>query len=133
MRVFPILQLYGVLVFLVALEIDVFSHAFAVIRQTGTRTSRILPNNHRQNFASNPRKEHPSRRRRFLNHHLIRLDAAVNDDDDLSRGDARGAAMMLEDVSVSRGSAQILSNIDWRIEPNSKWALVGTNGCGKSK
>ena len=52
--------------------------------------------------------------------------------DVLSRGDAKGAALRLEQISVSRGSAQILQNIDWRIEPKSKWALVGTNGCGKS-
>ena len=58
--------------------------------------------------------------------------AVVEENYELSRGDARGAAMLVEDVSVARGSSQILSNIDWRIEPNSKWALVGTNGCGKS-
>lgn len=127
MRAFPILQIHGLLVIL-AFGGNVFSNAFVVIGQHGRR-SRILPNHNRQNIASNPRKEHPSRR--HLNT-LIRLDAAANDDE-LSRGDARGAAMMLEDISVSRGSSQILSNIDWRIEPNSKWALVGTNGCGKSK
>jgi len=40
--------------------------------------------------------------------------------------------LLLEDISVSRGSSQILSNIDWRIEPKSKFALVGANGAGKS-
>lgn len=63
---------------------------------------------------------------------IILLHAANRPEDDLSRGDARGAAIRLESISVSRGSAQILSNIDWRVEPKSKWALVGTNGCGKS-
>jgi ATPase subunit of ABC transporter with duplicated ATPase domains len=52
--------------------------------------------------------------------------------DDLSRGDARGAALLLDDISVSRGSASILTNVNWRIEPKSKWAVVGSNGCGKS-
>jgi ATPase subunit of ABC transporter with duplicated ATPase domains len=52
--------------------------------------------------------------------------------DDLSRGDARGAALLLDDISVSRGSTSILSNVNWRIEPKSKWAVVGSNGCGKS-
>jgi ATP-binding cassette subfamily F protein 3 len=52
---------------------------------------------------------------------------------DLShRGDARGAAIRLQDVSVTLGTAQILRNIDWRIEPRAKWALVGENGSGKS-
>lgn len=40
--------------------------------------------------------------------------------------------MLLENISVYRGSSQILSNIDWRLEPKSKFALVGTNGAGKS-
>jgi ATPase subunit of ABC transporter with duplicated ATPase domains len=50
----------------------------------------------------------------------------------LKRGDARGAALVVEGASVYRGSAPILSSIDWRVEPNAKWGVVGTNGCGKS-
>jgi ATP-binding cassette, subfamily F, member 3 len=50
----------------------------------------------------------------------------------LSRGDARGAALRLEDVSIFRGPSRILNNIDWRIEPREKWGLIGANGCGKS-
>lgn len=50
----------------------------------------------------------------------------------LMRGDARGAALLLDDVAVSRGSSQILQNVDWRVEPTSKWGLVGPNGAGKS-
>jgi len=50
--------------------------------------------------------------------------------DGLSRGDARGAAVLLEGVSIARGSAQILEGIDWRVEPKSKWAVIGTNGAG---
>jgi ATPase subunit of ABC transporter with duplicated ATPase domains len=38
----------------------------------------------------------------------------------------------VEGASVYRGSAPILSSIDWRVEPNAKWGVVGTNGCGKS-
>jgi len=56
---------------------------------------------------------------------------STKEKDDLSRGDARGAALLLDDISVSRGTSQILSNINWRIEPKSKFALVGTNGAGK--
>lgn len=48
------------------------------------------------------------------------------------RGDARGAALLLENVSVFRGPAPILKNIDWRVEPGTKWAIVGANGAGKS-
>jgi ATPase subunit of ABC transporter with duplicated ATPase domains len=46
--------------------------------------------------------------------------------------DARGAAVLLEQVSVFRGPNAVLQNIDWRIEPRTKWALVGSNGAGKS-
>jgi len=51
---------------------------------------------------------------------------------DENRGDARGAALLLEGVTVYRGPAEILRNIDWRVEPRTKWALVGANGAGKS-
>jgi ATP-binding cassette subfamily F protein 3 len=50
----------------------------------------------------------------------------------VQRGDARGAALLLENVAVSRGSNPILTNIDWRVEPSQSWAIVGANGCGKS-
>ena len=38
----------------------------------------------------------------------------------------------LEDVSFCRKERQILSDITWRIEPGSHWALLGANGCGKT-
>jgi ATPase subunit of ABC transporter with duplicated ATPase domains len=50
----------------------------------------------------------------------------------LKRGDARGAALLVENVSVYRGPVQILSDIHWRVEPTAKWGVVGANGCGKS-
>lgn len=40
--------------------------------------------------------------------------------------------MLIEDVAIQRGDAQILKNINWRVEPRTKWALIGGNGCGKS-
>ena len=48
------------------------------------------------------------------------------------RGDASGAALRLEEVTVSRSGVSLIQNVNWRIEPNAKWALVGSNGCGKS-
>jgi len=50
----------------------------------------------------------------------------------ITRGDTRGAALLVEDVSVSRGDTQILTKVQWRVEPTAKWALVGANGAGKS-
>lgn len=46
--------------------------------------------------------------------------------------DSQGAAVLLEQVSVYRGNSKILSDIDWRIEPRTKWGLLGVNGSGKS-
>lgn len=50
----------------------------------------------------------------------------------VTRGDARGAALLVENVSVYRGPNNILSDIHWRVEPQEKWGLVGGNGQGKS-
>jgi ABC-type Mn2+/Zn2+ transport system ATPase subunit len=47
-------------------------------------------------------------------------------------GDTKGAALLLEDVAISRGSNQILSDIDWRVERKERWGLIGPNGMGKS-
>ena len=49
-----------------------------------------------------------------------------DDGETMKRGDARGAALLVENLSVSRGSAQILSEIEFRVEPKSKWGVVGT-------
>ena len=38
----------------------------------------------------------------------------------------------LEDVCFCRKERQILSDISWRIESGSHWALLGANGCGKT-
>jgi ATPase subunit of ABC transporter with duplicated ATPase domains len=51
---------------------------------------------------------------------------------DVDADDARGAALLLQGVSVWRGPSQILRDLNWRIEPRSKWGLVGSNGSGKS-
>ena len=62
---------------------------------------------------------------------IINPSGPENEQNDLlSRGDARGAAVLLEGVSVARGSVQVLQEINWRVEPQSKWAIIGTNGAG---
>ena len=72
------------------------------------------------------------------NHPSLLCATATASDNDVDvvgegrRGDAKGAALRLVDVAVSRGGSTLLSNIDWRVEPKSKWGLVGANGCGKS-
>lgn len=49
-----------------------------------------------------------------------------------NRGDTRGAALLMEGVSIFRGPERIIKGVDWRVEPRTKWALVGANGAGKS-
>lgn len=48
------------------------------------------------------------------------------------RGDARGAAILIDDLTVSRGSVQMIRDVCWRVEPFAKWGIVGPNGAGKS-
>jgi hypothetical protein len=69
-------------------------------------------------------------RQRLLTQDLFATTTTGNNNEDVDvvgegrRGDARGAALRLVDVAVSRGGTTLLSNIDWRVEPKSKWGLV---------
>mmetsp|Transcript_10895 Transcript_10895/g.16058 ORF Transcript_10895/g.16058 Transcript_10895/m.16058 type:complete len:754 (+) Transcript_10895:107-2368(+) len=47
-------------------------------------------------------------------------------------GDTKGATLLLENVSISRGINTLLENVNWRIEAGEKWGIVGANGAGKS-
>jgi ABC-type multidrug transport system fused ATPase/permease subunit len=43
-------------------------------------------------------------------------------------GDTRGAALRLEDVAISRGASPLLNNVQWSVQPNERWGIVGPNG-----
>lgn len=43
-------------------------------------------------------------------------------------GDTAGAALVVRNTMLSRGSADILSDVNWRVMPNEHWAIVGPNG-----
>lgn len=43
-----------------------------------------------------------------------------------------GAALRLTDVAISRGATPLLKNIEWSVQPNERWGIVGVNGAGKS-
>ena len=47
-------------------------------------------------------------------------------------GDTKGAALRLDGVAISRGATPLLKNIDWSVQPNERWGIVGVNGAGKS-
>ena len=47
-------------------------------------------------------------------------------------GDTKGAALRLEDVAISRGASPLLQKINWNVQPNERWGIVGVNGAGKS-
>ena len=68
----------------------------------------------------------PSTRRSNVPQSLTRCRMSASGDK------TRGAAVLLEEVSVYRGPACIIQDVNWRIEPRTKWALVGANGAGKS-
>ena len=50
----------------------------------------------------------------------------------LTVGDTKGAALMLEDIAVARGSNRLLGNINWSVQRRERWGIVGPNGVGKS-
>lgn len=45
---------------------------------------------------------------------------------------SKGAALLVENLSVRMGAFEILNDVNWRVEPGTKWALIGENGAGKS-
>jgi len=47
-------------------------------------------------------------------------------------GDTKGAALLLDDVAISRGAEPLLKNINWSVQENERWGIVGINGAGKS-
>ena len=42
------------------------------------------------------------------------------------------SVLRLDDVSLHRGSNQILSHISWTVEEGQHWVLLGPNGAGKT-
>ena len=42
-------------------------------------------------------------------------------------GDTKGAALMIEDIAVSRGGNQLLSDINWSVQRYERWGIVGPN------
>ena len=47
-------------------------------------------------------------------------------------GETKGAALRLDGVAISRGASPLLKNINWSVQPNERWGIVGVNGAGKS-
>ena len=58
--------------------------------------------------------------------------APLRSDYDVPYGDTAGAAVVVSDAMLSRGSEDILAGVSWRVMPNERWAIVGPNGAGKS-
>src|SRR5512133_3913426 len=42
------------------------------------------------------------------------------------------AVLELADVTVRRGQATLISNIDWTVEEDERWVVLGPNGAGKT-
>ena len=47
-------------------------------------------------------------------------------------GDTKGAALRLDGVAIYRGASPLLREINWSVQPNERWGIVGQNGAGKS-
>jgi ABC-type molybdenum transport system ATPase subunit/photorepair protein PhrA len=47
-------------------------------------------------------------------------------------GDTKGAALVFQDIAISRGSNRVLNNVNFRVQRNQRWGIVGPNGAGKS-
>jgi ABC-type molybdenum transport system ATPase subunit/photorepair protein PhrA len=41
-------------------------------------------------------------------------------------GDTKGAVLRLTEVAISRGDTAILKNIEWSVQANERWGIVGT-------
>jgi ABC-type multidrug transport system fused ATPase/permease subunit len=46
-------------------------------------------------------------------------------------GDTKGAVLRLTNVAISRGATPLLKNIEWSVQPDERWGIVGINGAGK--
>ena len=40
----------------------------------------------------------------------------------------KGAVLLLEDIAVARGANQLLHDIQWSVQRNERWGIVGPNG-----
>jgi ABC-type molybdenum transport system ATPase subunit/photorepair protein PhrA len=49
-----------------------------------------------------------------------------------TRGDTGGAALLLENVCIGVGDADLMSEVQWKVMKGERWGLVGKNGAGKS-
>lgn len=56
----------------------------------------------------------------------------VRDAANIQYGDTGGAALVLDDLSVSRGPVELVSGVSWTCMPGERWGIVGPNGAGKS-
>ncbi|MBB4934676.1 iron complex transport system ATP-binding protein [Lipingzhangella halophila] len=43
-----------------------------------------------------------------------------------------GHVLRMDGVSVRRGSAYLLNDVEWTVEEDERWALIGPNGAGKT-
>mmetsp|Transcript_46102 Transcript_46102/g.108785 ORF Transcript_46102/g.108785 Transcript_46102/m.108785 type:complete len:772 (+) Transcript_46102:38-2353(+) len=54
------------------------------------------------------------------------------DMDPIVSGDTGGAMLVMEDVTISRGGRDLMSQVNWKLLPGDRIGLVGPNGAGKS-
>ena len=69
----------------------------------------------------------PSGKNNFhLSGDLFRLEAvAQKESEGATVGDTKGAALLIENVAISRGANRILSDVNFRVERGQRWGIVG--------
>jgi len=62
----------------------------------------------------------------------MQMISTVQDTSTKKAGVASGAAIDITSYDVWAGASPLIMDVNWKIRPNERWALVGDNGCGKS-
>lgn len=81
------------------------------------------------NVCSNKRKEEVRCLHRSITH---LMSSTSTDNGGMVVGDTKGAALVFQDIAISRGSNRVLNNVNFRVQRNQRWGIVGPNGAGKS-
>jgi iron complex transport system ATP-binding protein len=60
------------------------------------------------------------------------LEPAAITDQEQETAQHMDAVLELADVTVRRGQASLLSNVDWTVDEDERWVVLGPNGAGKT-
>jgi ABC-type molybdenum transport system ATPase subunit/photorepair protein PhrA len=68
-----------------------------------------------------------SRQRRTISLFSSPVPAIISDEPaGTTVGDTKGAVLRLTEVAISRGDTAILKGVEWSVQANERWGIVGT-------